>query len=216
MENENTEANFIIVNNQKGFKYEKLEHNGKNINNEVPEFKDWLDTKKTEMGENGTIGYCVNCKLFFYFRDLQTKNQFNHGQCRYSDLAEFCEYCGELYFCKSICCFRKAIQMFKREFYQSFELDCQDYCFMLPIISIIFYFSLIFHLITTVRKKDKNIVYYNRPDRKSVICLGFTMSIVYSLVFIFHHIIIYLILLVYAIVTRKQVKKDQENNFIRY
>ena len=213
-------ANFIEVNNRKGLKFD-FQSNVKEILNKDT-FKDWLTQMKSNYGEDGIICYCVKCNLFFYFENLQRKNTFNHndGNCSYTDLAEFCEYCGELYFKQSFCCMKKAFTLFEREVYTSLEVDCQDYCFMMPIISFIFYFSVFFHLIMTVRKKNKHIKDYEQikrvPDSNTFICVCFTMSIVYSLVFFIPHIIIYFGLLIFIILTRKQVKKDRLGNFIRY
>ena len=206
---------FIKIGSQNALKYE-VRNNGKNIG-KISSFNQWLEKMKKERGDNGIICYCVKCKLFFYFQNLRQKHLFNHEDCQYSDLAEFCEYCGELYIDKSICCFRKMLNLIKKEVYKIFQLDCQDYCFMLPIISIMYYFSLSFHLIGSTRiTKKNNINYNNKTQNKGLICFGFSTSFVYSLVFLIPFIILYFVLLIISIFTRKQVKKDFQEHIIRY
>ena len=78
------------IGNHKALKY-RVKYNGKDINN-VPVFKHWLDLMKTEKQYDGIICYCINCFLFFYFRDKREKNEFRHNDyCTHFDYAEFCE-----------------------------------------------------------------------------------------------------------------------------
>ena len=88
---------------------------------------------KTEHEYDGTVYYCVNCFLFFYFRSVREKNSFTHKvSCTRIHYAKFCENCGELYTYDSICSFKKGLEILKKEFYGIISLDCDDYMFLFP------------------------------------------------------------------------------------
>ena len=119
------ESHIETIGNRRALKY-RVKYNGKNINN-VPVFKHWLNLMKTENEDDGTVYYCVNCFLFFYFRDKREKNTFKHNElCFFYDYAQFCEYCGELYTENSFCCYKKGLQRIQIELYEMITLDCYD------------------------------------------------------------------------------------------
>ena len=107
----------------------------------IPAYKQWLDLMKTEKGDNGIICYCIKCHLFYYFENYEQKN--NNFECKY-DLAEFCEYCGELYIDDSLCCYRIVMKTLERDLYRLIELDCFDYFYFVPYI---YFINLLFYSI---------------------------------------------------------------------
>ena len=125
------EPHIEIISNQKALKY-RVRYNGKGISN-VPVFKHWLDLMKTEY--DGIVYYCVNCFLFFHFKGIREKNSFTHtGKDCISSIhfANFCEYCGELYIYDSICCYKRVLEIIKKEYYEMISLDFTDYLFLIP------------------------------------------------------------------------------------
>ena len=207
-----------IVNGRQALKL-TCERNGKDIEKKSSAYHQWLDKMKYENGENGLVCYCIKCKYFFYFENIRRKNLYHHDDCDSSDLAQFCEYCGELYNKDSICCFRRAIKMIKRNFYDSFEGDCQDCCFVFPFISTIYLFSVFFHLVVSLRViNNKDIINKNdfSVNNNIVIALFVPITIVYSLVFFLYYMYCYFFLLIFQLVTRHQRIKDRIENRPRY
>ena len=208
----------IQVNDRKALKL-LVEQNGKDIEEKSPAYKQWLNKMKYENEENGLVYYCLNCQYFFYFENIRRKNLFQHDNCNPDDFAQFCEYCGELYNKDSICCFRRAITMIKRNFYDSFEGDCQDCCFVFPFISTIYLFSVFFHLMVSLRLiTNKDIITktdFSVSD-KIIIALFVPITIVYSLVFFLYYMYCYFFLLIFQLVTRHQRIKDRNDNRPRY
>ena len=146
------------LNYQKTLKY-AVKHNGKNMN-DVPVFRQWLDLMKSEKGDNGLVFYCVDCQLFFYIHDLNHRFSLSHKDCYTpTSMAQYCEYCGELYMLYSICCLRKGLELIKIEVYNSTAFDCIDYFFLLPFVSLIFYFGMAFQTFFYLRKKRQDINY---------------------------------------------------------
>ena len=206
------------VNNRKALKL-KCEQNGKDIEEKSPAYQQWLNKMKYEIGENGIVCYCINCRYFFYFESIRRKNLYHHENCNSSDLAQFCEYCGELYNKESICCFRRAIILIKRNFYDSFQGDCQDCCFVFPFLSTIYLFSVFFHLIISLRFfKYKNINSKNEfiVSDRIIITLFVPITIVYSLLFFLYYIYFYFFLLIFQLITRHQRIKDRNDGNFRY
>ena len=134
-----------------------MKYNGKNLNN-VPVFKHWLDLMKTEKNYEGIICYCVNCCLFFYFRNKAEKRRFRHNNhCLNFEYAEQCEYCGELFLYSSICCYKRALESFKKELYDIIKFECIDYILYVPFFSLIYYFARFYYILTGLRYKGQDI-----------------------------------------------------------
>ncbi len=207
------EPTIKIINNSKALQY-KVKYNGKNIM-KIPAYKQWLDLMKTEKGDNGIICYCIKCHLFYYFENYEQKN--NDFECKY-DLAEFCEYCGELYIDDSLCCYRIVMKTLERELYRTFELDCFDYFYFIPYISLIYYFTRFFFVIFSMRKKGDDINYQNAimNDNNVVFVIFVLLTLLYSLIFLLSFTIFYFFHLYFVIKVRKQRIKDKYENITRY
>ena len=180
---EDEDPSIEIINNNKVLHY-LVKDNGKNVK-KVPVYKQWLDLVKSDLGDDGIICYCVNCHLFFYFENRQEKNLHVHANCYISDLAEFCENCGELYCLNSICCFRAQLKIFNRIIYREFHLNREDYLIFMPIIIIMFYFTTFFEAIYYKRWKGQdinNIKDFIRDNNCFVGIIAF-LIIIYSLIY---------------------------------
>ena len=175
------EPTIKIINNNKALQY-KVKYNGKNIM-KVPAYKQWLDLMKTEKGDNGIICYCIKCHLFYYFENYEQKN--NDFECKY-DLAEFCEYCGELYCLNSICCFRAQLKIFNRIIYREFHLNREDYLIFMPIIIIMFYFTTFFEAIYYKRWKGQDINNIKDFIRDSNCFVGILAFLI--IIYVYHRI----------------------------
>ena len=213
---EDEDPSIEIINNNKVLHY-LVKDNGKNVK-KVPVYKQWLDLVKSDHGDDGIICYCVNCHLFFYFENRQEKNLHVHANCYISDLAEFCEYCGELYCLNSICCFRAQLKIFNRIIYREFHLNREDYLIFMPIIIIMFYFTTFFEAIYYKRWKGQdinNIKDFIRDSNCFVGILAF-LIIIYSLTFFIPYACIYLFQLIHALKIRNLHAKDVEEDFYRY
>ena len=215
------ESHIETIGNHRALKYRVI-YNGKNINN-VPVFKHWLNLMKTENEYDGTVYYCVNCSLFFYFRDIREKNTFKHNDlCFYYDYAQFCEYCGELYTENSFCCYKKGLQRIKIELYEMISLDCYDYLLYFPLFSLIFYFTRIFFIIFNLRQKKgydinyKNADYDVLIDNKFIFLIFMITSLCYSLIFLILFTGIYIWHIFFLTYIMKLKAKDKNQNFIRY
>ena len=193
-----------------------VKFNGKNVN-KVPVFKHWLNLMKLEKGENGIIFYCTECHLFFYFQSYRQKHLYI-DDCSCHDVAEFCDYCGELYSNNSICCIRIARKLLKRDLYNYIQFDWMDYILYEPLVSLIYYISNIFFLLFRLRKKGEDINYKNDIIMGNKITFIILMLIVllYSLIFFVYYLNIYLFHLFFFIQIREQKRKDKNENFIRY
>ena len=207
------------IGNHKALKY-RVKYNGKVINN-VPVFKHWLYLMKTEKQYDGIICYCINCFLFFYFRDKREKNEFRHNDyCTHFDYAEFCEYCGELFADSSICCYKKGIQSFKKELYDNIWFDCLDYILYVPFLSLVFYFTRFFCILTSLRLKGQDINYkyesYYILENKFILTLFVFLSFCYSLIFSILYTGIYIWHVIFFNKIWKLKIEDKNNHFIRY
>lgn len=225
IDNKDENPEIIKIHNTTALRY-MVRDNGKNIEKEIPAYRQWYEKVVSESfeGENGIVCYCKNCRLFFYFDNLRRKNAFEHGNCNPSDFAEFCDNCGELYNKDSICCWKTGIKMFKRSLYDSLLGDCQDCCFMFPIISTIYFFSVFYHIITSMRlniKKGKwnDINFKNEfiTSDKLIIMIFIPLSLVYALVFFIHYMgLFYLLILIYQLVLRHRHKKNNQEHIFIY
>ena len=193
-----------------------VKFNGKNVN-KVPVFKHWLNLMKLEKGEKGIIFYCTECHLVFYFQNYRQKHLYI-DDCSCHDVAEFCDYCGELYSNNSICCIRIARKLLKRDLYNYIQFDWMDYILYEPLVSLIYYISNIFFLLFRLRKKGEDINYKNDIIMGNKITFIILMLIVllYSLIFFVYYLNIYLFHLFFFIQIREQKRKDKNENFIRY
>ena len=214
--NPDEEHNIQLINNYEALPFTNV-NNGKDIKNK-PVYNNWLNSQKGNE-ENGVVCYCVTCHLFFYFSNLREKNLFHHNNCEPEDLAQFCKYCGELYNRDSICCCRQWVSYIKRMLYESFEGDCQDCCFIFPFLSTIYLFSVFFHLIMSIRiKKSRDISYKDELllSDKVLIWIFIPITVVYSLVFFVAYMEIYILIMIFELVTRHQRIKDRLNGRPRY
>ena len=212
------EPSIIKIGNQKALRY-RVKYNGKNID-KIHVYNQWLDLMKTEKEYNGLICYCVNCYLFFYFRNKREKWAFKHNDhCLYIEYAEFCQYCGELYTLSSICCIRKAIKNIERELYSSIKFDCLDYILYFPFLSLLFYFARFFHTLTSLRnnKQDINYKYDSVTDNKCVLTLFILTALCFSISFFLLYLEIFYIWHIIFFTKIWNLKiKDRNENFVRY
>jgi len=213
------ESSIEIIGNHKALKY-RVKYNGKNINN-VPAFKHWLYLMKTEKEYDGIICYCVNCFLFFYFKDKGEKKTFKHNEhCLHLDYAEFCEHCGELYIDTSICCFKKGINFFKKELYEIIWFECLDCMLYIPFFSLIFYFVRFFIILSNLRKKGQDINYKYESafllEKNFIFVLLIFICLLYSLIFSILFTEIFIWHIIYFNRIWKLKAKDKNENFVRY
>ena len=200
----------------------KVKKNGKNING-VPVYMNQLDLMKTEKGENGIVIYCTKCHSFLYLDNIQQKYLRNHTCCDIEQLADFCEYCCELFNEESICCLRKCFDIFKDISYSLFLDECCFVISVLPIISLMWVFLIIFKIIFYKRRKKTDDINYIdtgifEPEKNITfyIFLAF-LSIVYSLIFFVPYFFtIYFFHVFLMIKVKRQIKEDKANNIIRY
>jgi len=216
------EPHIEIIGNQKALKY-RVRYNGKGINN-VPVFKNWLDLMKTEHEYEGIVYYCVNCFSFFHFKGIREKNSFTHrgNNCLTSiHFAKFCQYCGELYTYDSICCYKKGLETIKKEYYDIISLDCTDYLFIIPFISLMFYFIRIFIVTFNFRLKKYDINYKYACfdkfiDNKCKFTFFLLFFLCYSLAYLIFFTGIYIWHIFLFIKIRKLKEKDKNEHFVRY
>ena len=103
--------------------------------------------------------------------------------------------------------------------YESFEGDCQDCCFIFPFLSTIYLFSVFFHLIMSIRiKKSRDISYKDELllSDKVLIWIFIPITVVYSLVFFVAYMEMYILIMIFELVTRRQRIKDRLNGRPRY
>ena len=215
------DAKIVMFKGNKTLNY-KVKRNGKNIN-EVPVYTHWLDLMKTEKGENGIVIYCIKCHSFLYLDNIQQKYSREHTCCDYDSLAEFCEYCGELFNEDSICCLRKCIYIFKELSYGLFVDECCYRVLLVPIFSIIWAFFSIFKIVFSKRiKKTDDINYidmeiFDIEKKVTVFIFCIFLSIVYSFVFFVPYLFtIYFFQLFLMIKVKRQIEEDKANNIIKY
>ena len=207
------------IGRHKALKY-RVKYNGKNLNN-VPVFKHWLDLMKTEKNYEGIICYCVNCCLFFYFRNKAEKRRFRHNDhCLNFEYAEQCEYCGELFLYSSICCYKRALESFKKELYDTIKFECIDYILYVPFFSLIYYFARFYYILTGLRYKGQDINYKHQSYylfKNNFVAIIFGLiSLLYSLVFSILYTGIYIWHVIFFYKIWKIKEKDKRENFIRY
>ena len=215
------EAKIEIIEGTKALRY-KVKSNGKDINN-VPVYSQWLRLMKSEKGENGIITYCRKCQTFFYFENLLQKHLMLHDNCTYYDFSEFCEYCGELYNEDSICCLKKAFDIFKQYIYTVYFDADRYYILFLPIFILMWNCLTVFKIIFFKRNKkycDINFIDIDFLDVKKNIVFFifmFLFSLFYVVVFIIPYFFtIYFFQLFLMIKLYRQKLKDKANNIIRY
>ena len=215
------EAKIVIINGNKTLKY-KVKNNGKNIN-KVPVYNQWLNSVKTEKGENGIITYCTKCHTFLYLDNIRQKYSIDHTCCGYVYLSDFCEHCGELFNEFSICCLRKCFDIFHSFSYNEFF---DNFCFcilFIPIISLMWAFYSFFTILHSKRvKKTDDINYidegiivskYHYDFEKIFILLCIVYSLVFSIPYFFT---IYFFQLFVMFKISRQKIDDEANNIMRY
>ena len=215
------EAKIVIINGNKTLKY-KVKNNGKNIN-KVPVYNQWLNSVKTEKGENGIIAYCTKCNTFLYLDNIQQRHSMEHTCCGNVYLADFCEYCGELFNDCSICCLRKCFDIFNSfSSYQFFDHFC--FCILfIPTISLMWAFYSLFKILHGKRvKKTDDINYidegiivskYHFDFGRIFPLVCFVYSLVFSLPYFFT---IYFFQLFVMFKISRQKIDDEANNIMRY
>ena len=87
-----------------------------------PIFKKWFESQKRERGENGIAFYSRDSKLFFY---LINEEELREAVSRYSDIGQFCEFCGEIRF-SYLCCIKGGIKEMILDIYLSGKYNCRD------------------------------------------------------------------------------------------
>ena len=215
------EAKIVIIKGNKALKY-KVKNNGKNTN-KVPAYMQWLNSVKTEKGENGIITYCIKCHTFLYLDNIQQKRSMDHTCCGRVYLADFCEHCGELSNEFSICCLMKCFDIFHSfSYYQFFDNFC-FFILFIPTISLMWAFYSLFKTLHSKRlKKTDDINYidvgiieskYSFDFEKIFILVCIVYSLVFSLPYFFS---IYFFQLYIMSKIRCQKINDEANNIIRY
>jgi len=217
IDNPDEEHKIELINQYEALPY-LVKNNGKEIR-EKPVFRDWLNSQRGDDEEQGVICYCVSCHVFFYFSNLREKNIFQHKNCPSADFAQFCEFCDELYNRDSICCIKQGVKWVKRMLYESFEGDWQDCCFVFPFISIIYLFSIFFHLIMSIRRKKSHDISFKNEfliSDKIIIWIFIPITVVYALVFFVTYMILYIFIMTFELIIRHQRIKDKSENNPRY
>ena len=215
------EAKIEEIKGYKTLKY-KVKNNGKNMD-KIPVYNQWLKLMKTEKGENGIISYCTKCYSFYYFENVRQKHSITTGNCDYYCFADFCEYCGELFYEGSICCLRKSFDMF---YIYSYTLYFEDFCLCLvfiPITSLMWAFFCFFKILFSKRIKKSDDInnddegFFHEGCNFSFYIIFILFCAVYSLVFcVPYFLTIYFFQLFLMIKIKRQRDEDNANNIMRY
>ena len=184
--------------------YYKVLYPEQNIK-ELPIIKKWIFSQKIK---NGILIYCKKCNLFFYLENKN--NEIIHTECcNYLNYGKVCNYCGQLYFNDSDCCFKNSFITTKKYFFD----DLDDY--KIKKVNIIKYFPFFFFMIIINsissglflerRKTVKDDIFsnYSSEDTKGIYAYNLSIvvsSFLYSIIFFIPHIILYIIYLIIILI----------------
>jgi len=173
-----------------------------------PKFKKWLESQKMERGNNGYVGYCQKCNLFFYFVDKMEEINTNCGYDHY--FGKICNDCGEIYDNYSYWCIKKGIiGTLKEILFDGYYCSGSGIFTKIKLIPFIFiYFfswSIIFGIFFNRKKKINNNMFANyifnaNCRRNLTIIIADLIVFLHSLIFMITFQILYISGLIFIII----------------